>query len=365
MKIKFLSHISIASWNIQGIKSKEFNKITDPIFIREIQKHHIIALQETHCLPESHIHVKGYHPFLVNRLPSRHKAHGGQAFLVKEELFSGIQFIEGQTKDIAWLRLKKEFFELPKDMYIATIYMSPINSTFSKKLDYNPFDIIEHELTKYVGLGDTILMGDFNARTSISPDFVIDESLDYVPIPPIYTPDAGITQRCSQDQNANVCQYGRQLLELCKTSGLKIANGRVLGDSGGRFTCHKYNGSSVVDYILAEHTTLSKFLYLTVDELLGDLTDHCKISFALSVHVQQSNCITQTQQQSRKIPGKFIWNPDAKEKIKENLASESNQSFFNNLLLNNITDIDDTIESFNSKLYKAQSSGTTTSQKNM
>ena len=40
--------LSIASWNGQGITSKIFNKLDDSIFINELQKHHIIGLQETH-----------------------------------------------------------------------------------------------------------------------------------------------------------------------------------------------------------------------------------------------------------------------------------------------------------------------------
>lgn len=47
------------------------------------------------------------------------------------------------------------------------------------------------------------------------------------------------------DSNSN------KLLELCKTSGIRILNGRSLGDSVGAFTCHSYRGNpSTIDYML-------------------------------------------------------------------------------------------------------------------
>ena len=67
MSIKYLSHISIASWNIQGIKSKYLNKTDDCNFNREIKKHHIVALQETHSSPDSNIQVDGYCSYRVSR----------------------------------------------------------------------------------------------------------------------------------------------------------------------------------------------------------------------------------------------------------------------------------------------------------
>ncbi len=49
----------------------------------------------------------------------------------------------------------------------------------------------------------------------------------------------------------------------------KIANGRVLGDPNGKFTCHKYNGSSVIDYVLVGSSVLSEIRYLRVHDFVG------------------------------------------------------------------------------------------------
>ena len=61
---------------------------------------------------------------------------------------------------------------------------------------------------------------------------------------------------CPQSQDCNVvqCKYGKQLIHLCIATGLKIANGRVLGDPCGTYTCHYYNGSSRVHYTVHSFT---------------------------------------------------------------------------------------------------------------
>ena len=71
--------------------------------------------------------------------------------------------------------------------------------------------------------------------------------------------------------------YGKKLIDLCKYAGLQICNGRLC-DSG--YTCYKYNGESVVDYLLAPpnaFTTIGNFKIC--DKLV--YSDHCALSFSL------------------------------------------------------------------------------------
>jgi hypothetical protein len=53
---------------------------------------------------------------------------------------------------------------------------------------------------------------------------------------------------------------GKQLLEFCVTTKLRILNGRVIGDLFGKYTCHKPTGSSVVDYIILSEELLTHFV---------------------------------------------------------------------------------------------------------
>jgi hypothetical protein len=53
--------------------------------------------------------------------------------------------------------------------------------------------------------------------------------------------------------DCKVDNRGKQLLDLCIGSKLRFLNGRMWGDSYGKFTCIKPSGSSVVDYVIMTH----------------------------------------------------------------------------------------------------------------
>jgi exonuclease III len=347
----YISHLSIASWNVQGLIGKSYNKLKDPSFLQELKKHHVIALIETHCTTDTSITIPGYYTHQVCRPKSNSKAHGGIAILVRSELRAGIKFYHATTNDIIWVCLKKEFFNTNQDIYIGAVYLSPVNSTYTKKLDYNPFDIQEKELAKYCEKGQSILLGDVNARSSTSQDFVLNNDAKHIPVPSGVTLDGNCACRKSQDYKMIKCAYGKQLIDLCIASGLKIANGRVLGDPSGRYTCHKYNGSSLVDYVLVDNTTLSQVRYFKVDDLIGDLSDHCLISFGLAVSVT----LQHASKKCRNVPRKYKWFDGAESKINDILGNEENSQAVNDMLHNDILDINCSIEAINKLLCGAAS----------
>ena len=62
---------------------------------------------------------------------------------------------------------------------------------------------------------------------------------------------------------------GNKLIELCKMSYLKIANGRIGKDRGiGNYTCHTTNRNSAMDFVL-----LSMELFPYVDDFYVDILD--------------------------------------------------------------------------------------------
>ena len=244
-----LSHLSIASWNVHGLGKKA----SDPKFLKEINKHHIIALVETHGSDDKPIAIEGYYAYQVNRS----KAHGGIAFIIKKELRHGVKFYPAQTSDMLWVCLKKEFFKLQADMSIGAVYIPLVNSSYARKLEYDIFECVEEEICKYTSQGQTIVMGDFNARSSTIQDYVSDSGVHHLNVSCDIVFDSDFLPRNSQDNKVKQCKYGKQLIDMCISTGLKIANGRVFGDPCGNFTCHQYNGSSVVDYLLADNVTIT------------------------------------------------------------------------------------------------------------
>ena len=114
-------------------------------------------------------------------------------------------------------------------MYLCCIYNVPSNSPLNNNNEIDFFECIETDVEKYSSLGKVIINGDFNSRTSTANDYIsFDEFLDN---PEIFETDTIFLPRKNQDQILD--SYGRKLLNLCKNTGLLIANGRI---NNGDFT---------------------------------------------------------------------------------------------------------------------------------
>ena len=105
---------------------------------------------------------------------------------------------------------------------------------------------IHEEITAFSALGNIMMTGDFNARTGVLIDYIAQGTMSYIPLPPDYTLDK-FYPRLSQDEQVN--NYGKELINLCIASKLRIVNGRLNSDGG--FTCFTPRGNSEVDYIIA------------------------------------------------------------------------------------------------------------------
>ena len=87
------------------------------------------------------------------------------------------------------------------------------------------------------------------------------------------------SQRYNMDTKANT--YGKLLLELCKNTGLIIANGRLYQDKHRcSFTFFIRTGSSVIDYMLFEPNFPSMIKNFAIIPKLVE-SDHCPIEFSL------------------------------------------------------------------------------------
>ncbi|KAK6195700.1 hypothetical protein SNE40_001072 [Patella caerulea] len=107
-------------------------------------------------------------------------------------------------------------------------------------------DVLIEIRTEY-GFVDITLAGDFNSRTGDLEDYVENDSLRYIQDIEIYEPDIFNIRRHNLDKEIN--NYGRQLIDLLKTYGIHLLNGRFPGDREGNYTCFANRGKSAVDYI--------------------------------------------------------------------------------------------------------------------
>lgn len=170
---------------------------------------------------------------------------------------------------------------------------------------------------------DILILGDLNSRVGEHDDVLFeDESdLDYLALPEFYIPDVFQVPRSTQDQIVN--KYGLALIELCKSWGMHIVNGRKPGDKVGSITCITKNGSSLVDYVIATTNCFNHVIDLIVHS--RSESDHLPVSCLLEIktndrniiHVETCNCPTSPIL-------KYHWTERGKHKFTENEASACN-----------------------------------------
>ena len=101
-----------------------------------------------------------------------------------------------------------------------------------------------------MSIGRVLILSVLNARTRTKDDFIsnnnflreLQELLPYESdevLPPRYNPDLGTNN------------YGTKLLTLCKSSGLRILDGRHKHNPNKDFTFVGAKGLSVIDYCLS------------------------------------------------------------------------------------------------------------------
>ena len=130
-------------------------------------------------------------------------------------------------------------------------------------------------------------MGDLNGRTKLGEDFVRDNTDNHSPINvPYYNRDTALSRK-NIDEHV-IDTQGKVILELCKSSKLRILNGRTPGDEPGRFTrfpCNLNDKPSVIDYALCSEPLMKDVFHFSVLPFTG-LSDHCCISLKIKINVE-------------------------------------------------------------------------------
>ncbi len=229
-----MSSFKITSYNIQGMFSSAFGeKITNSDFVNIVYNSDIIILLETWSRSDS----KSYTPpnYRELRIPSIKQPNvkngrdsGGNIVWFKEHLWQYIQPVKKGTTHI-WIKLKKEILCLDEDLYLCASYIPPRESPY-----YNEdiFSTLQSEIIYFQSLGPVLLMGDLNARTGREADYISSDGDKY--INSSHTYQQKILTKARQNYDNTVNTHGKQVLQLCKSRGLYIVNGRTKGDSLGR-----------------------------------------------------------------------------------------------------------------------------------
>ena len=227
-----------------------------------------------------------------------------------------------------------------KRIMIGVVYVPPIDSSYNG-IKQDIFNIIELEYSKCANNYDIFLCGDFNARTSTLPDIITDEFTAFNGGQPNFACSNILadSQRYNMDTKANT--YGKLLLELCKNTGLIIANSRIhQGKHRGSFTYYNRNGKSVIDYMLFDPNCYNMITDFAVAPKLVE-SDHCPIEFGLEIEplgythksVKDNDHVT-----VYKAYHKYIWNVSRTDQYKISLRRDECNNIIDQLILNANTD---------------------------
>lgn len=268
------------------INNLKLNKLEDPEVLNRVKTFDILCLQEIQCESKDALNTKipGYSIYAFSRKMSKNnRFFGGSAILIKKYLRPGIKIVESKNADRIWLKLSKTFFNLDRDLYFCSAYMAPESSPYSINLDHDCMSELEGEVTRFQMEGHVIAGGDFNGKTSNKEDFVHDNTDDHSPITDIasYTPDIPL-RRKNCDKHL-VDKRGEALIQVCKSNGLRILNGRTRGDRYGRFTRYPLSireSPSTLDYVVVDKGFLSKISYFVVMDSMG-ISDHECLSVSI------------------------------------------------------------------------------------
>ena len=314
-------NVSILFWNVDGMIYKEgrsrCSKLDEDAIRGMFIQHDIVCLVETHCSYSDQLHIDDY-SVVVNvrpKSPNAKKHSGGIAIFAKKNLRPGITFLSITSSEYMWLKLDKKFFNMETDIYLLVVYVAPLNSSFAVKSE-DLFQLIENDISKLSSIGQILVCGDFNARTSKEPDYCTHDNIsDLIDIPVTYTQDIPI-HRNNLDVKS-VDHHGNQLLELCRSSDMRIVNGRVFGDTLGYHTCFSPNGDpSVIDYFLTSSNMLKNILSLKVYD-----PSYHSIHCALSLCLQTPRYSIPSIKDICSPLAKFKWHPSFKTHLQSVLSS--------------------------------------------
>ena len=144
----------------------------------------------------------------------------------------------------------------------------------------NLFEVLESDIDEFSSVGAVYVAGDLNGRVGLKPAYISFDaninglnSADYKPdVPPC---------RASDDQTLNT--QGVQILELCKSTGLRICNGRYYNCKSGAFNFVGNNGCSVIDYLLTRVCDFDRLTLFGIMEI-NEFSDHAPLQFAFKTY---------------------------------------------------------------------------------
>jgi exonuclease III len=284
--------LKVLSWNIQGIgrklELKEINEL--------VSSYDIVFLYETMKLDSYHPDIDGYKYVHYQRSfqhPKSKRPSGGIAVLIKDQLYkSKLVTIVKSMEYVIWLKISQRN---NPELYLGGLYIPPQGSTINVNSSYSQdiFNEIRADISSFLNKTSYVsICGDLNSRTGELNDVeaaipgtnsnLIDELHDVVSSITGTSSDWPFHHRQSKDKVVN--KYGKELLDLCKSSNLRIMNGYYNADETDVFTCYTPLGQSVVDYLLCTPGVYSVLQKFEIGSKVVE-SDHTPLSFWFQIPI--------------------------------------------------------------------------------
>lgn len=243
--------------------------------------------------------------------------------LIREEICHFVSICEVCEDTVLWLKISSVNNE---DTYICCFYIPPSCSSYYHLYDCDLFSDIEQQISKYSDLGRIFLIGDSNARTGDKNDFISDDTLHNSLNEKLsnlldYSSDQNelLPTRINPDTEVN--DLGYKLINLCKSSGVRIVNGRHPDGYSDSFTFQNRRGMTCIDYLLTRSDTF-KFVEKFIVCNFNQFSDHAPLHLQIRLPRQQCEKLGQDASSGSLCAPPPKWNI---EKIHEGrLALEQN-----------------------------------------
>ena len=283
---KPVNDIKIMFWNIQGIGSKLELQSINNLF----SEYELVFLFET-------MKLDTYSPTLPNfkfvhcqreyKHPRARRPSGGIGVLIRESISHSVK-IEKINEHVIWLSIK-QYQKHP--LIIGGTYIPPAGSKIY--LNYGISDIfqaLQTDIAHFLSVSPYVaLCGDFNSRTGGLSDIVAHvtgkdnefmASLnDVISISHDDRTDWAVRDRSMKDNVNNA--FGKELVQMCINSNMRIMNGFINANETDEFTCHAALGKSTVDYLLCTQNLSDSVTAFDIHSKLVE-SDHVPLSFSVS-----------------------------------------------------------------------------------
>ena len=246
-------------------------------------KYHVVGLVHTGIDGEDTV-LPGFTCIRALQRPMD-PASGGLALFVKTHIKQDVVVVREHSElGMLWVKVHQT--------YICLLYIPHQNSSYYKRSDnvnrQKHWDTLNMDTAEFMESGQVMILGDFNSRTGCALEYDTQETDDWAEM----ESHMGVAPPCASIRMRTLCEHlpmrrsmdttknlmGSELLQVCKSHGLVILNGRLPGDENGTWTFYGPGRScSVIDYII-----VSPSLAFTEQ---GRVLRGCRMHMAINPHM--------------------------------------------------------------------------------